>query len=91
MLVLARQTKSCVQVLQTYGEERARCLKVLALVLLDLILVGTFEMLLTACNCYQFLSTSRHIQKYSTCQEKNKNNLTRMQVKHLLNVNNLDI
>lgn len=34
MLVLARQTKSCVQVLHTYGEEEpAHCLKVLALVL----------------------------------------------------------
>ena len=45
------------------------------------------EMLLTACNYYQLWSTSRHVQKCSTCQ----NNVARMQVKHLLNVNNSDI
>ena len=38
------------------------------------------EMLLTACNYYQLGSTSKHVQKCSTCQK----NVARMQVKHLI-------
>ena len=45
-------------------------------------------MLLTACNYYQLQSTSRHVQKCSTFQNKM---WIRMQVKHLLNVNSLEI
>ena len=45
------------------------------------------EMLLAACSYYQLWSTSIHVQKYSTCQK----NVARMQVKHLLNVNSLEI
>ena len=45
------------------------------------------DLLLTACNYYQLQITSRHAQKCSTYQE----NVARMQVKYLLNVNSLGI